>query len=229
MMYAKCDVAGLDPKPFLMTDDPRTQPLRQWNRLARENTENAIVSSMFEGVLEASEPIESFATWLLAGTAAVASFFISNADKPLPVITKAGFITCGIFLCLSCIFGLLSKVFALRCQVGSRTSAAVKKTFLDHLAKYKEEETEIQRGAEFWGISPQSGIDMERVLQEFLAAFPSWVKWLTMRNLKKNAGSPQIAYLSLVKTFHAQGVNAFLQALCFIGFLGSGFIFAAVI
>jgi hypothetical protein len=212
-----------------MTDDPRTQPLREWNRLARENTENAIVSSMFEGTFKASEPIESFATWLLAGTAAVASFFISNADKLLPVITKSGFVVCGIFLCLSCIFGLLSKVFALRCKVSSETGAAVKKTFLEHLAKYEEEETKIQKSAEFWGISLQSGIRMERVLQEFLAPFPRWVRWLTMRNLKKNAGNPQIAYLLHLKGLHAQGVSAFLQALCFIGFLGSGFVFAAAI
>lgn len=212
-----------------MTDDPKTQPLREWNRLARENTENAMVSSMFEGVLKASEPIESFTTWLLVGTAAVASFFISNADRIIPVITKAGFVACGVFLCISCVFGLISKGFALRCKVGSETGAAVKKTFLAHLAKYEEEEKRIQEGAEFWGISLQTGIRMERVLQEFLAPFPWWVKGLAMRNLKKNAGNPQVAYLPNIKNLHAQGIGAFLQALCFIGFLGSGFIYAAAI
>lgn len=101
-----------------MIDDPRTEPLREWNRLARENTENAIVSSMFEAMSKAIEPIEMFATWLLVGTAAVAAFLITNADKLLPLVTQSGFVTCGTFLCLSCFFGLLSKMYALHCKIG---------------------------------------------------------------------------------------------------------------
>lgn len=210
-----------------MTDDQRTQPLREWNRLARENAENAMVSSMFEGTLKASEPTEVFTTWLLVGTAAVASFFISNADRLLTVVSNGGFVICGAFLCVSCVFGLLSKAFALRCKINSEIGAAVKASFLEHLAQYKEVEKKIQEGAEFWGIDLQSGIRMERVFQEYLSPFPRWVKWLAMRHLKKNAGNPQIAYLAQVKCLHAQGIFAFLQAICFIGFLGAGFIYAA--
>jgi hypothetical protein len=85
-----------------MMDDPRTEPLREWNRLARENTENAMVASMFEAVSKASEPIETFSTWLLLGTAAIASFLITNADKVLPLIKPKGFSVCGVFLCPRC-------------------------------------------------------------------------------------------------------------------------------
>lgn len=213
---------------LLMTDNQRTQPLREWNRIARENTENAMVSCMFEGTLKASEPTEAFTTWLLVGTATVASFFISNADKLLPVISKAGFVTCGVFLCVSCVFGLFSKVFALRCRISSAISSAVKSSFLGHLEKHKEEEKKIQEGAEFWGIDLQSEIRMERVLREYLRPFPTWVRWLAMRHLKKNASNPQIAYLAQIKCLHAQGTCAFLQAICFIGFLGAGFVYAAI-
>lgn len=48
-----------------MNNDPKTEPLKEWNRLARENTENAIVSSMFEAGSKSSEPIKQFSTWLL--------------------------------------------------------------------------------------------------------------------------------------------------------------------
>ncbi len=40
-----------------MPDDSRTEPLREWNRLARQNAENAIVSSMFEASFNASDPV----------------------------------------------------------------------------------------------------------------------------------------------------------------------------
>ena len=83
--------------------DPRIQPLLEWNRLARQNAENAMVSSMFEAGFQASEPIEAFSTWLLVGAAAVASFLIANADKLVPFIGSLGFFVCGCLLCLSCV------------------------------------------------------------------------------------------------------------------------------
>ncbi len=212
-----------------MTDDPRTEPLHEWNRLARENTENAIVSSMFEAASKASEPIETFATWLLLGTAAVASFLITNAEKLLPLVKQSGFITCGAFLCVSCVFGLLSKMYALRCKIGIDIGAAVRRTFLEHLAKYEEEENKIKEGAKFWGISLQTGIRLERVLSEFFSPLPKWAVWLAQRQLKKYAGNPQVGYLPLIKNLNAQGIYAFLQALSFLGFLVLGFIYAAAI
>jgi hypothetical protein len=210
-----------------MNDDPRTKPLHEWNRLARENTENAVVSSMFEATLKASEPIETFSAWLLIATAAVASFLIANVDKLLPYISKAGFVTCGVFLCLSCFFGLLSKIFAVRCKIGVETGVAVRKTFGEHLLAYKHEEEKIKKNAEFWGINLQSGIRIERILHEFLLPFPKWVKWFADRHFKKHAGNPQIGYVSQIKNLQCQGFAAFIQAFLFLGFLGAGFIFAA--
>ena len=210
-----------------MTDDSRTEALREWNSLARENTENAVVSSMLEAALTASEPVETFSTWLLVATAAVASFLIANAETLMPFISRAGFVTCGVFLCVSCIFGLFSKVFAVRCKIGVETGNAVRKTFSEHLAKYQAEEERIQKGAAFWGIDLQSGIRIERVLEEFLQPFPRWVRYIAQRYLKKHAGNPQIGYISQMKSLYVQGTAAFLQALCFLGFLGTGFIFAA--
>jgi hypothetical protein len=210
-----------------MNHDPRTAPLRKWNDLAREKTENAVVSSMFEAALQASAPIETFSTWLLVATAAVASFQIANAEKLLPLITRSGFVICGAFLFVSCIFGLFSKVFSVRCQIGIETGNAARKTFAEHLAKYKAEEQQIQKEADFWGIDLRSGIRTERVMDELLQPFPCWVRWSTRHYLKKHAGKPQIAYISQMRSLYVQGVAALLQSLCFAGFLGTGMIFAA--
>jgi hypothetical protein len=210
-----------------MSDDPRTEPLKEWNRLARENTENAIVSSMFEAASKSSEPIEAFTTWLLIGAAGVASVFITNSDKLLPILKHGGFVICGSLLCLSCAFGLLSKAFALRCKIGIDMGDAVRKTFTEHLANYQEEEARIKQGAQFWGINLQTGIRIERVLSEFLSPWPKWVGWLAKRHLEKNAGNPQVGYLPLIKNLHFQGVTSLLQALMFLGFMLAGFICAA--
>lgn len=210
-----------------MSDDPRTAPLREWNRLAQENTENAMVSSMFEALVVASEPIDSFSTWLLLGTGAVGGFVISNADKVIPLVTKTGFVTAGVFLVLSCVFGVLSKVLAFRMKVMREAGVKVKETFLAHLAKYEEQEAEIEAGAKFWGITLQTGVRMERVLEEFYKPLPAWARWLGRRHVAKNKGNPQIQYLPLIKTMNGQGMFALVQVLLFIAFLGAAFVFAA--
>lgn len=212
-----------------MPDDPRTESLREWNRLARQNAENAIVSSMFEAGFNASEPIETFSTWLLVGTAAVASFFITNADKLVPFIKHAGFLTCGMFLCFSCLFGLISRMFALRCKIQIATGAAVRKTFAEHLAKHQEEEKKIIESTAVWGITLETGIRIERVLSEFFAPLPRWVVWLVNRQLKKYLNNPQIGYIPVIKVLQWQGLFAAVQALSFLGFLITGFIYAATI
>ncbi len=209
-----------------MADDPQTEPLRRWNQLARENTENAIVSSMFEATWKASKPLENFSTWLLVGVAAVASFLITNSDKVLPLLGSRGFLSCGILLCLSCIFGLLSKIFALQAQIGIETALAVRQTFAQHLARYEEEEKEIKESAKFWGIDLQTGVRLERVLSEFFKPMPKWMAWLATRQLKKHAGNPQVGHLLLVRRIQKQGYFAALQALAFLGFMISGFVYA---
>lgn len=212
-----------------MTDpDPRTNPLLEWNRLARQNAENAIVSSMFEAGFKASEPLETFSTWLLVGTAAVASFLITNADKLAPFMGRPGYLTCGALLSFSCLFGLASRIFALRCKIQIETGAAVRRTFAEHLAKHQEEERKIKESADVWGVSLETGIRLDRVLSEFFAPLPRWVTWLVNRQLKKHAGNPQMGYLPAVKCMQWQGTFATLQALLFLSFLFAGFIVAAI-
>lgn len=212
-----------------MEIDPRTESLREWNRLARENAENAIVSSMFEASFKASELIESFSTWLLIGTATVASFFITNADRLLPFIGSKGFLICGGLLCSSGFFGLVSRLYALHCKIQIEIGAAVRKTFTEQLMKHQEEEEKIDEAAKFWGITLETGVRLDRLLAEFLKPQPQWVAWLANRALKRNAGNPQAGYLPVVESMQWQGAFAALQVLSFFGFVVAGFVVAASI
>lgn len=212
-----------------MSNDPRIEPLEEWNRLARENTENAIVSSMFEASAKACEPIEQFSTWLLLGAAAISSFIIVNSDKIIMLVCKVGYLYIGAFLCFSCIFGLISKVYALRCKIGVEVSSAVRNTFAIHLANYEKEEEKIQESASFWGITLETGIRIERILIEFYKPLPKIIAWYSNRILKKHAGDPQVGHMLLISMLNKQGLFAVLQSLSFLGFLIVGFIFAAKI
>jgi hypothetical protein len=210
-----------------MTDDPHIKSLIEWNRISQENTENAVVASMFDASHKAIEPIDTFTTWLLVGSAAVASFFVGNADKLVPIIGNSGFLTCGILLCVSCLFGLLSKMFALLGRVGYESGTAVKEIFPLLMAKHDEVEIKIQERAETLGVHIESGIRMDRILQEFMAPLPFWARWAIARNLKKHGTNPQIAYISRIRNLNKQGLCAFIQAMTFLGFLVVAFAHAA--
>jgi hypothetical protein len=212
-----------------MSDDPRTESLHEWNRLARQNAENAIISSMFEAGFKAIEPADSFSTWLLAGAAAVASFFISNADKLIPFISQPGFLACGALLCSSCLLGLISKLFALKCKIQIDASNAARTTFLEHLNKHRIEEEKISEAAKVWGISIETGIRMDRVLSEFFKPLPRWVGWLVNRRIKRQPGNPQLGHLPIINGMQWQGIFVVLQTLSFFAFLITGFCFAAAI
>ncbi len=208
-------------------NNPNTESLLKWNSLSREITENAIVSSMFESAFKANKPIEIFSTWLLVGTATIAAFFITNADKLLPLIKQTGFLTCGALLCISCFLGLLSRLYALICKIQIDSGSAIKNTFAEHLAKYEVEEKQIQNSAKIWGIALETGIRFDRIIKEYLVPLPFWVKWLVKRQLNKQANNPQSGYLIAIKSLQKQGFFAFLQALVFLSFLVVGFALTA--
>ena len=210
-----------------MENDKRTEPLREWNRLARENTENAIVSSMFAATLRTTFPLDSFSNWMLVATATVASFLLVNAESLVEFVGKEGIVTGGYILCGSCIFGLLSKIFGLRCKMAIELSSAIQTTFFEHLERYEVEEEKIQEGASFWGITLETGVRIERILKEYLSPFPWFVKWLAKRHFKKHEGNPQIGYLTQLKSLRVQGYATFIQAVLFIYFFAQVFLSAS--
>lgn len=202
--------------------------LIEWNRIARENTENAIVSSMFDALLGTSPSIDAFSTWLLVGAAAIASFLIINADQLVHVIGHSGLVVCGILLTLSGVCGLISRIFALYCRTQITTNVAIKSTFLSHMRQYEEEEKKIGEAAGNLGITIETGIRFDRVLSEFFAPFPRWVAWIANRYIAKYKNNPQVGRMPVIRSLKRQGLFSFIQTLLFISFLCAGFAYVVI-
>lgn len=200
-----------------------TDPVVKWNELARENAENAIVSSMFEAGFRSSKPIETFSTWLLVGTAAVAAFLITHAASIVPFISPNGFKTCGGFLLSSCLLGLIARIYGLIARIRIDVIAAIKDTLIDHLNAYSGEADEIKKSAALAGITLETGIRMDRVFDLFLIHMPLVVKWMTARTMNKYPKGPHMGYWLVVGTLHKQFTFTSLQVLAFFGFLVTGF------
>ncbi|OQQ02911.1 hypothetical protein BK412_13955 [Vibrio campbellii] len=202
----------------------RTKPLQEWNRLARENTENAIVSSMFLATLKVSNSVDVFNNWMLVVTAAIASFLIVNVSGVIEFIGRDGVVNGGYILCLSCVLGLFGKIAGLRCKIGIDVSESVKETFTEHLSQYKTEEEKIKEGAKFWGISLETGVRIERILNEYLAVFPKPIRWLAKRSIEKQKKNPQLTHSRQIRVFLIQSTTVVFQAVFFILFFVNIFV-----
>ena len=135
----------------------------------------------------------------------------------------------GGLLCASCVFGLISRLYALKCTIQSASIQAVGRTFNEHLQAYSREKKEIQEGAKYWGITLQTGVRMERIMSEFFKPLPKWVVWLASRHLKRNQDNPQVAHILLVKGLTGQGIYASLQITVFFAFFVFGIVYASAI
>ncbi len=201
-----------------MKSDDKTKPLRKWNDLAKENAENAIVSSMFEATLKTTSSIDTLNNWMLVATGAIASFLIANISNVLEFLGRDSIVHGGYVLCISCVFGLFGKIMGMRCKMAQELSVAVKTTFLEHVAAHEKEESEIQGGAKVWGITLDTGVRLDRILSEYLALFPKPVRWLANRHFEKEKKNPQIAYIGQIKSLQVQSVVVLIQATLFIYF-----------
>ena len=223
--------APVEPAQFVppqSLDDPRLEPLLRWNRLSRENAENAIVDSMFKATFSANEATDKFATWLLAGGATVGSFLILNAEKVLPLLGTIGYLSCGLAVCVSCVFGLLSKFMGFQLKLAILTRKQTAESFAAEIEKHREVQQKIQERAEWWGVELDSDIRLSRILQEYFRLMPKITAWLAQKLISKHSGDPQIANRFPAVLFRWQGRNLFFQAFALLVFLIVGVGFAAL-
>ncbi|GAD79860.1 hypothetical protein [Vibrio ezurae] len=201
-----------------MDKEEKTKPLRKWNDLAKENTENAIVASMFVATLKTTSNLDTLNNWLLVATGAVASFLLANINNISEFLGRNAIVEGGYILCISCVFGLFGKIMGMRCKMAQEVSETVMHTFREHMKAHGEEEVKIHEGAKFWGISLDTGVRIERIISEYLALFPKPIRWLANHYFKKEKNNPQIAYVSQMRSLQVQSGAILIQATLFIYF-----------
>src|SRR3989344_2996187 len=140
---------------------PEPDHLAEWNRLNIQNAEKGMVSVIFENIIESTRFFDTYSTWLTVGTGAAAALLLTNVGKILPYLTATGFKSSGFLLMLSLLFGVLSKFFAIQCQVADAQSESktnrignVLKPFYEQVEKI-EEAAAVQGGA--LGAEPRLG------------------------------------------------------------------------
>lgn len=205
-----------------MRNSKQTDPLLEWNRLNKENAEQAFVSALFKSAAHTSPVVDKFSMWLLTGTGASGALLISQIGAVLPHLTITGFKLCLVFLVFSAILGFLAKYKSLQCQIQNEVEAKLTELIAAILAKHEEDETKIQGYAKQRGVALETDIDFSNIITEFAKPFPFWVKWLIQRQARKTQGNRQAGYHIAIKAYFRQLRFTFWQAVSFLAFLCAG-------
>jgi hypothetical protein len=212
-----------------MTDQHQADPLTEWNRLNRENAEQGFASALFKSMAHTNPAVDKFSLWLLAGSGASGALLISQIEAVLPHLTAGGFKLCLLFLVISAVFGFIAKYKSLRCQIQTEMESKLSELLVPIFDKHEEDEERIQEYAKQRGIALETEINFSNVVAEVAKPFPFWVKWLILRQAKKNEGNRQVGYHIAVKAYFGQLRYTFWQAVAFLAFLCAGAWFARAI
>lgn len=209
-----------------LNEAPEPDHLAEWNRLNIENAENRLVSVIFENMIESTKFFDNYSTWLTVGTGAAMAFLIANVSSVLPFLTPTGYKLSGLMLVLSILFGVLSKFFAIQCQVSDAQNESKTNRVGSALAPYFEEAQKISEMAKQQHRTLTTDLSMERVFVKFCEPFPFWFKWMFLARMKKNAENPLAGYLIPLRFFRLQCSTMFLQVCLLLGSAVCAFIYA---
>ena len=190
---------------------PEPDHLAEWNRLNIQNAENGMVSVIFENIIESTRFFDSYSTWLTVGTGAAAALLLTNVGSILPYLTAAGFKLSGVLLVLSLLFGVLSKFFAIQCQIADAQSEAKTNRVGNVLKPFYEQVEQIEEAAKVQGRQLATDLSVERILTTFFKPFPKLIRWFFLKRLIKGASNPHVGYLIPLRFFRYQCTSMLLQ------------------
>lgn len=213
-----------------MRDEPTTQEvLTEAAEYDRRRVETIIAGEMMRAMAREHSAFDDLSTWLAAGAAAVASFFIANADKLMPIITPKGFAGCGAMLGLSCLFGLLARVQGARCRTALATREAVVKAIKRESAAYAAQQKQVaQFTHEHFGLALELNLRRKEILSQYAAALPAVFRWLQRRDVERGPKAANHDAAIAMRLAVWQAIWFFLQVATAILFIVIGFIGAYV-
>lgn len=205
-----------------------TEPdhLAEWNRLNIQNAENGMVSLIFENIIESTRFFDTYSTWLTVGTGAAAALLLTNVASVLPYLTAAGFKMSGVLLILSLLFGVLSKFFAIQCQIADAQSESKTNRIGNLLKPFYEQVEKIEETAAAQGRELVTELSMERVLTTFFKPFPKLMRWLFLERMIKGLSNPHVGYLIPLRFFRYQCTSMVFQLVFLFAGAGAAFLHA---
>jgi len=195
------------------------QSLNEWAQDIKNHSEAELAKGMLRGILNTSPLMDQFSTWLLAGTGATTVFLISNIEKIIKFIGTGNFKLTLSFVCLSLIFGVLQKLFALQSTIQRTGEEFGRKLAEEVLEKHGTKEQEIEEMGAPHEVKVNTDIDIVKVFTIVINTYPIKVRPALAKQFKKVLENPMYGYEKGVRTHLIQLGFTALQIASFLGFV----------
>lgn len=202
------------------------QDLIDYANLVRSNAEISFTSAMLDSAIRSSITVNRFSTFLLIGSGATVSVFVTNIDKLLPIINQFGFKASALLLVGSILFGIAAKFRSIQCEISIENRNFIQERLPKILEELDKHQGLISTRSSQLNITVDSELRMDRVISDFLKPFPRFIRYIALRNLNKNSDSSQVAYLNSIKHWLSQCFFTLLQTAFFVFFIFSCIYFA---
>lgn len=126
-------------------DNSASDPLIEWNRLNKENSENLGASKVFVALLtKFPAELGNYASWFTAGVGAVVVLLLSSVDKVAPYLGEVVYARSIAAFGAAVFFGALSKLFATYVTALISMQEEITKELQDTFMKFEADATKIR-------------------------------------------------------------------------------------
>lgn len=188
-------------------------PLLKWSRTENEETTQALVYESYVSILARGGQVESFATWLLAGTAATVGLMVAHVAEVSEALGRSGVQWALYSLVASMLFGLASKAVIVFLPTDPIRFRDTDDRLKSVMAKHRETRSKLKTTAEQSGKPVPVDISIEQVLREFARPLPALWRFFFWRVVIKWIGNRErIGHLHIaLRGFFWQIQMCFLQ------------------
>jgi hypothetical protein len=189
--------------------------------------DNEIISSMYESYSRTERQLEKFSMWALVLTLIIGLFVIVSSICVNCLVSTTAYYVCVAFLSASCLFGAVSKTYALRSRIDNAVISAIYGAYAAYIERQKKEASPVEKEVEIFEVHHELISMIEQHLEHFFKSYPNIMLRYALWFSNKTRGNPKIMYPLIVSNVNKQSLHAVFQALTFLGFVVSGLIFMA--
>lgn len=146
--------------------------LEKWSSLENGITKRAIAREAYITILSRGADVESFVTWLMAGTGATAGLLIANIGTVADTLGRGGLSWVLYLLTAALVFGLFAKASAVFIPSNASQLKDGRERLNAVFLKHREKRKEIEEVAHRIGRSAPATFTVQDTLDELVKPFP---------------------------------------------------------
>lgn len=205
-----------------MQEEKLRKAIDEWDAAIHDNFQKGMINGASLATSETTSIIDKTSMWLLAGVGGTAALIIANIDKITPYTGIGGFKCIVLFLCISAIFGFLSKYYSIVAHSSVAVNIRMTEISSEELKKYLENCKLRDEAAEGIAYVSKKDIDVNNFLKDYIELYPTnFLRKRVEKTFMKMNQDNLYGNKSVVRCVVYQSICLMLQAISYVLFLTS--------